>query len=439
MFENNCVENKQPPIKDAIIFMSAYNIHKFKRHHIQWKQKVNSKELLEEFHIKGISHNNTYVAPYAKCNYTAEYNSINQVTAYHFEEDIANIRSEYPDFSDEMMTILSLHHSSIALLDSTQVHISTCFNLESFLVVFDEKTFQVDPIVFMMNGALIVIFELIDFESGIPLEYDSIYGRSHNFGIQPIKKMKYFNVDEFIEDTRTIPEVIFENVCAFLTKINRNKWIVDNYSYVHNTLVLSNKINNVADYFQMVLGAQINDFDPNNISSTDAFEYYSTEYLGVVTHIANDDSNRILFDCIVLESFKVYLLLKMIIDFEINHKLTKIIKNQFYVESLFYPSRVPIITLNMISNIKTTTSFIQYKNAIDFKIKVLNHNQEKQRASNGRLLNILLYILALLGSAQTLQVLQTEFQLPFEYSFWIVLGLFAVFGIIWIIREIKKQ
>lgn len=442
MTESNNVENdnmSKSNTKDAVIYMSAYSVHQFKRHYIFWKQKINIKKLLKEFHIKGISNDNTYVSPDVKCHYTVNYNSLKQVSAYNFEESIDDLRERYPKFWDEMMTTLSFHHSSVALLDSTLVNISMCFNLESFLVVFNEKRFQVDPIVFIMNDAIIVIFELIDFESGVPLEHNNIYGRSNNFGIQPIKKIKYFSDDEFTDDSRTISEIIFENISAFMTKISKNKWEVDKYSYVHNTLVLSNRIINVVDYFQKVLGAQVNDFELNNISSTEVFEYYSTEYLGVVTNNVKDKPGQILFDCIILESFKVYLLLKMIIDFEINNKLTKIVNNQFYVESLFYTSRVPIITQNMIDNIKNTFSFIKYKNAIDFKIRALNYTHEKQRASNGRLMNVLLYILALLGSAQTLQVLQTEFQVPFNYSFWVVLSIFVLFGVIWIVREVKKR
>ena len=60
-------------------------------------------------------------------------------------------------------------------------------------------------------------------------------------------------------------------------------------------------------------------------------------------------------------------------------------------------------------------------------------------SKNGRLLNILLYILAMIGSAQTLQVLQTEFGIPFKISFWVVMGVFVIFGLIWLIREIKKR
>lgn len=432
------VENKQE-IQDTVVFMTAYNIHKFKQHFPCFWRHGKTKDLIKKYHILGISNKNVYVSPDEKCSYTVEYDSLKQVSAFNFEESIIEINERDPHFLEEMMTTLSLHHSSHALLDSSQIDVSMCFNMESFLVMFDTKVIQVDPVAFLMNGSLIVNFELIDFESEVPFEHDAIYGRSNNYGIQSISKIKYFNESEFAEDNRKISDIIFQNIFDFINKIGKGKWEVDNFSFVHNTFVMSSKITDVGDYFQKVLGAQINNFDVNNISATSAFNYYSTEYLGVVTQVTNNDINNILFDCMMLESFKVYLLLKMIIDYEVNHKLNKIIDNQIYVESLFYPAHVPIITLNVISNLKETVSFSRYKQAINFKIEALKIYQERKRTNNGRLMNVLLYILTLLGSAQTLQVLQTEIGLPFKNAFWIVISIFVVFGAVWFYREFKKQ
>lgn len=426
--------------KDTVVFMAAYDIHKIERHRFKFGKQARKKELWSQFHIAGFSHNNTYITPYAKCRYTAEYNSLNQVTAFHFEENFEEYNKIYDNFADEMMLTLYLQHSAKALLDSTLIQVNTCFNMDRFLVVFGDAVYQVDPVAFIMSGSLIVNFELIDFETGIPLESKDIYGRSHNFGIKPIDKIKYFNEEEFSEDHRKISDVIFENVYGFLTQSSNNKWEVGNYSYVHNILVLSNRIENVTEYFQCVLGGKVEDFNVKNISATDAFNFYSTEYLGVVTDISDiKDKHHILNDCMILEGFKIFILLKMIIDYEIHNKLDEIIDHQIYAESQLYPLHVPIITLNVIDNLKNTYSFTRYKQAIDFKLKTLNIYQDRKISNNGRLLNILLYILAMLGSAQTLQVLQTEFKLPFNISFWIVMGIFVIFGVIWIIKEIKKQ
>ena len=284
-----------------------------------------------------------------------------------------------------------------------------------------------------------VCFELIDFKTGVPLEATSIFGRANNFGILPITKLRYFDEPEFKADNRKISDVIFENVYGFLTRASGNKWEIGNYSYVHNTIVISNSINQISDYFQRVLGGKIEDFSVDNLSATDAFKYYSTEYLGVVTDIvSNEDRPRIMNDCIMLECFKVFVLLKMILDYEIHQKIDEIVDHQIYARSQLHPLHVPIVTLNLIDNLKKTYSFIRYEKAIEFKMEALRIYQERKNNKNGRLLNILLYILAMLGSAQTLQVLKTEFGLPFNISFWFTMAIFVVFGVVWLIRENKR-
>lgn len=437
--KENIVEKSVKSKQDTVIFMTAYNIHKFKRHFSRFRQNGKSKSLLKQYHILGISTKNVYVSSDIKYNYTVEFDSLKQVSAFRFEESVNEMKVKNPQLWDEMMTTLSLHHSSHALLDASQIDVFMCFNMESFLVIIGTKVLQVDPVAFMMNGSLIVNFELIDFETKLPLEYDVIYGRNNNYVIQPISKIKYFNETEFTDDTRKISDVIFQNIFNFINRVGKGKWEVDDFSFVHNIFVMSNKIENASEYFQKVLGAQINDFKIDNIATSNAFNYYSTEYLGVVTQINSENAQNILFDCMMLESFKVYLMLEMIIDYEVNNKLDKIIDNQIFVESLFYPSHVPIITLNVINNLKDTVSFLKYKQAIDFKIRALKIFQERKRINNGRLMSVLLYVLALLGSAQTLQVLQTEIGLPFKITLGIVISVFVAFGIVWFYREFKKE
>ena len=425
--------------KDAVVFITAYDIHKFEHHYLRFKRKSKIKDLFSQFHIAGISHSDMYVTPYAKCRYTVEYDSLNQVSAFHFDKSFAQYDKANKNFTDEMMATLHLRHSAKALLDETLIKLNTCFCMDRFLVIIADKVYQVDPMAFIMSGTLMVCFELIDFKTGVPLEATSIFGRANNFGILPITKLRYFDEPEFKADNRKISDVIFENVYGFLTRASGNKWEIGNYSYVHNTIVISNSINQISDYFQRVLGGKIEDFSVDNLSATDAFKYYSTEYLGVVTDIvSNEDRPRIMNDCIMLECFKVFVLLKMILDYEIHQKIDEIVDHQIYARSQLHPLHVPIVTLNLIDNLKKTYSFIRYEKAIEFKMEALRIYQERKNNKNGRLLNILLYILAMLGSAQTLQVLKTEFGLPFNISFWFTMAIFVVFGVVWLIRENKR-
>lgn len=426
--------------KDAVIFMAAYDIHKIDRHFFRFSKKAKRKELWSQFHIAGLSHNNTYITSYAKCQYTVEYNSFNQLSAFHFDKDVNQYNKINDGFSNGMVTTLYLQHSAKALLDSTLIQVDTCFNMEQFLVVFDEKVYQVDPFALIMSGSLIVGFELIDFETGVPLTSKSIFGRSNNYGARPIKKIQYFKESNFSEDNRNICDIIFNDIYGFLMKSSNNKWKIGNYSYVHNILVVSNNIDNVSEYCQLVLGGKIEDFDIKNISATDDFKYYATEFLGVTTSIkSTNNKHHILNDCIILEGFKTFILLKMISDYEVHQQLDEIVDHQIYVQSQLYPSQVPVITLNVIDNLKRTYSYDRYKQAIDFKLQALKIYRERKIEKNGRLLNVLLYLLAMVGSAQTLQVLQTEFGLPFEITFWIAMVVFLALGIVWMVREIIKK
>ena len=444
MFKNKTKKRKvitdKTAEKDTVVFMTAYDIHKIKHHFFHFGKKKKATGLLSHFHIAGFSYKNTYVTPYGNCHYTVEYNPLNQIVAFHFDEKIEEYNKKHENFADEIITTLCLHHSAEAVLDTSLIQVTSCFNMERFLVKFGGKTYQVDPLAFIMNGSLIVNFELIDFETGIPIKADSIFGRINNYGIKPVEKIKYFDESDFKNDNRKISDIIFENIYGFMTKSSNDKWEIGNFSFVHNILVVSNKINNVNEYFQNVLGGKIDNLNSRNLSATSEFEFYSTEYLGVITNIRiTENKHHVLNDCIMLESFKTFILLKMIMDYEIHHKLDEIVDHQIYIESLLYPMSVPIITFNFIDNLKNTYSFSRDKEAIDFKLKTLHHYQERKISKNGRLLNILLYILAMLGSAQTLQVLQTEFGLPFKTSFWVVTGIFIILGVIWIVREHSKK
>ena len=432
------LKKKKHDVQDKVIFMAAYDVHKLKHKLPKLSLKKDKNSLLEQFHIKGIASNNTYVSLGRKYDYTVEYDSFNRVSAFHFDEAFIETAKHNPEFEEEIISTLLLKYSAVMLFDSTQIKISTCYNMESFFVKIEGKIFIVDAVAFMMNGSLMVNYELIDYESKVPLGRDDIYGRGNNYGIMPIEQIKHWNEETFSDDNRKISDIIFHNIFDSMFKATKNIWEVDNFSFVHNTLVISNEIGNVSKYMQKVLGAQIEAFYRVNISATDMFEFYSIESLGVITGIKCEDVLNIGCDAILLETFKMYLLLKMIIDYEVNHELEKIVNNEIYVESLFYPAHVPIITLNVIDNLRDTVSFNRYKQAITFKVQALEIQQERQKMHNGRLMNILLYVLSLIGSAQTMQVLQTELGIPFKISFPITFAFFVVLGVVWILREQKK-
>ena len=121
--------------KDTVVFMAVYDIHKIKRRFFRFRKRK-KKGLWSQFHIAGFSHNNAYITPYAKCHYTVEYNSLNQVTAFHFEKSVEQYNK---NFTDEMISTLYLQHSAKALLDSTLIELNTCFNLENIKALSGTK------------------------------------------------------------------------------------------------------------------------------------------------------------------------------------------------------------------------------------------------------------------------------------------------------------
>ena len=128
----------------------------------------------------------------------------------------------------------------------------------------------------------------------------------------------------------------------------------------------------------------------------------------------------------------------LIIDFEITETLGTTLDRKMHIERLLYPGSVPIITHNLIDNVKNTSSYKKYSAAIDFKINYLKMVQDRRLNTNNRLLNILLYILTFMGSVGTLQILEEKFNLSFSIGLIVAVILFVGFGVFWLINETRK-
>lgn len=119
--------------------------------------------------------------------------------------------------------------------------------------------------------------------------------------------------------------------------------------------------------------------------------------------------------------------------------MNKIIRNGLYLENLFYAPHVPIETHNLLSYIYNTKSFQHHKEATKLKISYLTAENESKKNRNGVLLNILLYIVTLIGSIGTLDTLESRLKIPFKYSFPIIILIFLIFGIIWGLTEWRRN
>lgn len=423
---------------DVVVFMAAYGVHNLKKTFPSFHKNNKGKHLFKKYHIKGMANAGLYVSSDGKVPYTAEYDIVTQKSKCEIDINSIQLLKSNTELLNDVARFLSIYHSYQSLLDNQRVNFSFFFDLESFLVVFGEKTYQVDPIAYCLNQTLIINYKLIDFDSSEPLTSTAIYGRHNNLNIQRIDKFKYFDGNNFINTDKKISDIIYENLCDFFDELLSGKYKIGNHTFMHNILVCSNNISDEEKYIQKILNIDIPGFKVKNIAPNNNFKYFVTGGIGVVTNV-NSNIDSILYDLLILESFKIYLMLNMIMDYDIHNNLNELIDNQITTKSMFYPfyTPIPIITLNLIDALKETASFKRYEEAIEFKIETLKIYQERSNIRNGRLMNILLYILTAFGSFQTLQILNDSFNIPIKISACIVLPIFFVAGLYWFIKENK--
>lgn len=434
------IHTSEPWRKDTIVFMTAYNINKLTKKLPSLRKKSGFEQLLKKHHISSFASDNTVVTSKGKVKYTITHDPITQSSKCNF-----NIESKdkcLDDFQDDLKGIswlLLLKHSAEKLFDKSLYEASFCFNMKQFLVTINSQLFQVDPLAFFLNGTAFVSYELIHFDSGIPLKSTEIHNIKSNYNTFPVENIRYFEEDSiFSSENRNISQIILNNVFSFLNELTNFKYAIDSFSYLHNTLIITNSQNDIKDYVQTVAGAILPDLSLANLSSTQDYSYYSFDSLGVITPLKSKDTSQIIFDGLLLESLKMYLLLHLIIDFEITETLDTTLDRKMHIERLLYPASVPIITHNLIDNVKNTSSYKKYSAAIDFKINYLKMVQDRRLNTNNRLLNILLYILTFMGSVGTLQILEEKFNLSFSIGLIVAVILFVGFGLFWLINETRK-
>lgn len=431
-------ENQTDVVREneKVVFMTAYNVNEYKKNWVFPFKKNNIRELLAKYHIANVSAKDTLFTEQGKFKIKSTFSHYKQTTNFEIEsENTKEQDMDYDKLWEEAGRTILLKHSEKLLYDSNCFNVSFVFEMESFLVKIENRICQIDAWGFLLNGMVIIVYEVLNYETGKALNANEIFGPHNNYNIIPVDEIMYFEEQAFLKETRRVSEVIYSNITEFLESLLKHKYKVDEFSFIHNILVLSNSTMDVEKYFKDVLGVEEVELQIKNLNTTDAFKYFSQEYLGLITEIQEDAWGQAESDCILLEAMKMYLCLRMIVGYEIKDKLDDTIDNQLDVERLFYPSHVPIITMNVLDSIKETQSFNRYKAANDFKISYFKLMQERKKNKNNLFLNILLYLLALISGIGTLQVLQTEFGWPFKISFVILILIFVGLGIFWVVQE----
>lgn len=427
-------------MSDTIIFMSAYETTKYSKSKLPFMQKTKVDVLLDKHHLTYILINDKLVSFKGVLKLCAEHDYIRQSTSFSFTT--INEKHDIDDFEEIVSNTgfcIKLLHAQSVLADSSYFNIDYYICMEPFLAHVGEHIFQIDPVIFSLNKVLIIAFEVIDFKTGIPLKKDDVFGKMGNFNLLTVSEFQYFGEDSTTSSNEKISEIIYKNVSNFFSEMTGKRFVPEDYSFIHNTLVLSNEIADVAEYFCNLISTRELPSPLENISTTENYRYYPQDGASVITSYNSDDIDIALYNGMLLEAIKLYVYLSQLINMEITTDMNRVIHSDLYLENLFYAPRVPIETHNLLSFIYNTNSFQHHKEAIKLKISYMMAENESKKNRNSVLLNILLYIVSLIGAVGTLDILESKLNISFKYSFTVVVLAFSILGIIWGVNEWRRN
>lgn len=425
---------------DTIIFMSAYETTKYSKSRQIFRKTSTLSTLLGKHHLSYILKDNKLISSKGALELCAEYDYIQQSTAFSFST--INEKSDIDNFEEiikQTGSCIKLLHAQSVLSDPVYFNIDFIISMDQFLVYIGEQAFQIDPVIFSLNRALIIAFEVIDFETGNPLKKDDVLGKLGNYNLLTVNGYQYFSEASITPANHKISGIIYNNISSFFSEMTGKKFVPEDYSFIHNTLVLSNDVDDIAGYFCKLIGTKEIPSPLVNISTTENYQYYPQDGSCVITKYNSDDVSLPLYNGILFEAIKMYVYLTQIINLEITSDANKVMRNDLYLENLFFAPHVPIETHNLLNYVYKTNSFQHHKEATRLKISYMTAENDSKKSRNGVLLNILLYIVSLIGAIGTLDTLECRLNIPFKYSFSAVILFFSVFGIIWGITEWRQN
>lgn len=425
---------------DTVIFLSAYKTTTFTRSKKLFPRKEDLLDLLKKHHITYTLYKNKIISPEGVLSLDAEYDDVSQISSFTFNP--TNEKKTVDDFNtliNSTGACIKLLHAYSLLTDSCYFQIEQIWGLQSFVVYIDDDVFQIDPIAYALNGTIIIAYEIINLKTGKPLDKDDTSLKMRNWSLRKTRGYKYFEDVSITESTYTIPELIYRNLSDFFSELVGKRFVPEDYWYVHDTLVLSNRIKNVEDYFCRLLGLNKLPTALENIGTTDNYEFYLQDSASVVVKYRHDNIDTVLYNAIVFESIKLYIYLSQIINVEETRELNKVMRNDLYLENLFFAPKVPVETSNLLRCVYQSQAYQQRKEATKLKISYMTTENEVRKSRNTILLNVLLYIASLLGAISTLDALDARLNIPFKVSIIVVVLFFSLLGVIWGIVEFRHN
>ena len=333
---------------------------------------------------------------------------------------------------------MNLRHAQSVLVDERYFTINFTFWLEPFLVWIDGRMYQVDAGTFMMNSVLFVVFEIIDYKTGKPLTKDDVGAKAENYNLLIADKYQFFDESQPTPIAMKIPEIVYERISDFLCELSNKSLVPKEYSFVHDTLVFSNNIEDVSEYFCKLIGVKKPISKIKDISTLEAYRYYPQDGCSVITHFDYDNFDAILYPAIVLEAIKLYIHVFQTTNLEDETDIHRTIRNDIYLQNLFCSPNLPIVTHNLLNYIRESEPYKKHSEALQLKIAYLSAQNELKKNRNATVLNVLLYVISLLGAIGTLDVIEQHFGVPFEHSF-IVITILFVLGLIWWVIEYRNN
>lgn len=144
----------------------------------------------------------------------------------------------------------------------------------SFLVWIENSIYQVDAGAFMMNQVLFIVYEILNYEPGKTLSKDDVCGKIGNYNLISVNQYQFFDEAQSISTNMKIPEFIQKRIYDFLLELTDNYFRVKECSFVFDTLIFSNSIDNISDYVCKLMGIKNSVSLIKDISTVEAYEYY---------------------------------------------------------------------------------------------------------------------------------------------------------------------
>ena len=398
---------------------------------------MNVQALLKKYHLSFVATDEVITSVDGKANVETRYDDVHQGTTFSFSSKDGNDSDTIP-FLKHSGFYLNLRHAQSVLLDARYFKINFTFWLSPFLVWINSRTYQVDAGVFIMNNVYFVVFEVIDYQTGKPLAKDDVCAKTGNYNLLHTEKYKFFDEEQPINVDMKIPEIIYKIVSDFTWELTNKCFCPKEYSFVHDTVVFSNNIKSISDYICKLTGTKAPVSLVKDISTLEIYEYYPQDGCSVISNFDCNQFNTVLYPAIILEAVKLYIHVFQISNLEDENDFHKLVRNDIYLQNLFCSPNLPIETHNLLNYVKESESYKKHSNALHLKISYFSAQNDLKKNRNSTMLNILLYIISLLGAIGTLDVVETHFGIPFKYGFIAVIVLFAL-GLIWWIIEYRNN